>query len=787
MTSMLYTSEIYNHISEHFSTIDVRNLETFEAVKEYRSINAWMLLPYEDYYKHVNSPPSTTMWKIEDAINLAKQKLYEDTNNMSTELKTKLGEQLTITKQTPLTALRSLTMNQARVCLMEHYDKIEKEYDITNINTAPAHQLVYDLYFAMEEYQRWRPDEQPTKPGKRRKTHGIVQNEDIDMDADEDEINWTDYPNLMQARKYTWPMIQKLPMNTVEQCLREYYSYSNTLPEDDYWEFEEEKVLRQHMFEATVAILIDDESEITTTTTDTTIEQMDSVHLYKELHNIHLMTNPKYKFQDTIAVTVNFARQTVRKYRDKLIAEHTANNMPPPDLTSSMEQIERLTMQDIRNSTTHQLQLYLRSYHSHTKCIVGEEFYTDSKHEVLQSSLKHIVLTLLQKYTLGIKSTVTDEEIDNMDEIFLYKELHKIRLLQQSDACLLDTTYMSVHEAKKAIKKYRDNLSECEGIIDDIEDNTDVFFAPIASSQGEQSIAKEMLTDAQIRELLVEHAAKQNVILRYEDVEKYSQADLQRELIKYRNQNNDNGTQGNAYEKLTVKGKMAQNLYGVYAAIHDPASQQKKNTKSNTNLPPPKENDREDANDVVPLTRTTTYIRPKVSFNGPKVDATTVIKSYILQLRKADSHIQILPIDENNMSSNDILESETALPNDQGSMKKWVEQVEVVGRRLFFVMRIGTIDIEKVKSHIFQWCGSNGSYTKFSKEKNVNIFGAGWIHGLSAEHYNRDHILQYITNQNLNFRDKVIIYAKEVYHYRTNNNKSENICYRTRLLYGNQG
>ena len=234
MTSMLYTREIYNHISEHFSTIDVRNLETFEAVKEYRSINAWMLLPYEDYYKHVNSPPSTTMWKIEDAINLAKQKLHEDTNNMSTELMTKPGDQLTITKQTPLTALRSLTMNQARVCLMEHYDKIEKEYDITNINTAPAHQLVYDLYFAMEEYQRWRPDEQPTKLGKRRKTHGIVQNEDIDMDADEDEINWTDYPNLMQARKYTWPMIQKLPMNTVEQCLREYYSYSNTIPEDDY-------------------------------------------------------------------------------------------------------------------------------------------------------------------------------------------------------------------------------------------------------------------------------------------------------------------------------------------------------------------------------------------------------------------------------------------------------------------------------------------------------------------------------------------------------------------------
>ena len=202
-------------------------------------------------------------------------------------------------------------------------------------------------------------------------------------------------------------------------------------------------------------------------------------------------------------------------------------------------------------------------------------------------------------------------------------------------------------------------------------------------------------------------------------------------------------------------------------SVLDPAAQKQK-THNTTHLPPPRENDKIDDNakDVVEHTRTTTYLRPKVKFAGPKINATKTIKSYILQLRKADPLVQILPLDEENASANDILSHENDLPDEQSAMEKWIEKVEVVGNRLNFIMRISTIDIEKMKKHIFEWSGKTGSYSLFLKEKNVSIFGAGWIHGLSAEYYNRDHIMEYIVKHRSHFRGKVIIYAKEVYHYK---------------------
>ena len=56
---------------------------------------------------------------------------------------------------------------------MQHYDIIQKEYDITNVNTAPPHQLLFDLYLAMEDYQLWQPNQQAKQraetPGKKKK------------------------------------------------------------------------------------------------------------------------------------------------------------------------------------------------------------------------------------------------------------------------------------------------------------------------------------------------------------------------------------------------------------------------------------------------------------------------------------------------------------------------------------------------------------------------------------------------------------------------------------------
>ena len=141
---------------------------------------------------------------------------------------------------------------------------------------------------------------------------------------DEDELK--NFPNLMKAERYTTDDIEALPLNEVEKCLREYYIFSNTEPVDDYFDVESETTLRQHLFEAVVALLTHYEIGIKSNTTDDDIENMDNVFLYKELHKINLITNPDHKFHDTIAASIDFARMNVIKHRDDLIKNEQSNS-----------------------------------------------------------------------------------------------------------------------------------------------------------------------------------------------------------------------------------------------------------------------------------------------------------------------------------------------------------------------------------------------------------------------------------------------------------------------------
>ena len=90
----------------------------------------------------------------------------------------------------------------------------------------------------------------------------------------------------------------------------------------------------------------------------------------------------------------------------------------------------------------------------------------------------------------------------------------------------------------------------------------------------------------------------------------------------------------------------------------------------------------------------------------------------------------------------------------------------------FFFMRVSTIDFEGLKSHLFAWSKGKGHYTTFSRDKKISeLFPAGWLHGISARHYNRDHIYEYIVEQKPNIKGFITVYAKAVFYYRQDNSK----------------
>ena len=237
------------------------------------------------------------------------------------------------------------------------------------------------------------------------------------------------------------------------------------------------------------------------------------------------------------------------------------------------------------------------------------------------------------------------------------------------------------------------------------------------------------------------------VKLNITDLQRLTTSELQDELKKLLTKNDTRvEMKGRPYDALNDKEKKAQNLFGVHLAKFNPESQKPKTKPVNENLPPPKERDvNESKAPAVKTTRVEIFIRPKLSFNGTNPNATQIIKDYLFQLRKADSMIQIHPIDKSNTSHNDVLESEEELPTTQTEMNPWVQNIKINGRRLFFEMKISTIDFDGLKSHIFAWSKGKGHYTDFSKDKQISeLFPAGWLHGISARFYNRDYIYEYI-------------------------------------------
>ena len=73
----------------------------------------------------------------------------------------------------------------------------------------------------------------------------------------------------------------------VEKYLRAYYQHAGDELHDEYYNIEPDEIQRQHLFEAIIDILQNYEIGIKYDTSDSMIESIDPIFVYKELHKIH--------------------------------------------------------------------------------------------------------------------------------------------------------------------------------------------------------------------------------------------------------------------------------------------------------------------------------------------------------------------------------------------------------------------------------------------------------------------------------------------------------------------
>ena len=123
----------------------------------------------------------------------------------------------------------------------------------------------------------------------------------------------------------------------------------------------------------------------------------------------------------------------------------------------------------------------------------------------------------------------------------------------------------------------------------------------------------------------------------------------------------------------------------------------------------------------------------ETNFNIPKV-----IKRLIVQIRKGDPMVTIIPFHGTTYKSSETLDKEKELPGDEEKLKTWVENIRTVNTRLFFSMRIKAINIDGVENAVFSWCKGNSRWVDFTKLSSSRIFTGEWFHKIHPFFFNRD-------------------------------------------------
>lgn len=224
--------------------------------------------------------------------------------------------------------------------------------------------------------------------------------------------------------------------------------------------------------------------------------------------------------------------------------------------------------------------------------------------------------------------------------------------------------------------------------------------------------------------------------------------------------------------KLTEQATQAHNLYGVNTAVFDPSPTFQERSKVTPPKPKP-DNEQADTYDVVALDREEQYLHCRVEANqeASNVHAPSFVMKLILQLRKGDPSIHILPYDLGAFSSTDILGHEKDLPEAAEELKKWIVNVSSFKTKVLFSVRISTINLSRVKTVIFAWCKRTSSFVKFVAFRSKRVFSPGWFYGISPYYYNRDHFEQYIVQQEPSLKCLITIYMKEIWTWSENKSK----------------
>ena len=109
--------------------------------------------------------------------------------------------------------------------------------------------------------------------------------------------------------------------------------------------------------------------------------------------------------------------------------------------------------------------------------------------------------------------------------------------------------------------------------------------------------------------------------------------------------------------------------------------------------------------------------------------------------------MQLQPFDTDDTDLNNILDTESLIPDDSKAILTWVRGLYSTEKRIHFSIRVSnTCLLSELRTDIFGWCKTNRCYIDMDYINSEKLFACGWICGLHPRLYNRNALKNWIEN-----------------------------------------
>ena len=214
--------------------------------------------------------------------------------------------------------------------------------------------------------------------------------------------------------------------------------------------------------------------------------------------------------------------------------------------------------------------------------------------------------------------------------------------------------------------------------------------------------------------------------------------------------------------KNATKRELTQNLFGVDTDKLDSHKEDVTQHDIRASPKPSKDDDVDNPGHIVTESVQDVYsLHAKLEVGSKTFHTSSLVRTLVLQMRKGDPLIQIVPVLNKNAKSSEKLESEDAIPDDEDKLKKWAENIRTDKSKFYFTMKFRTINIDHVKTAVYGWCKGKSHWVDFTTLDSVRVLNGGWFHGIHPFYYNRDHFTDYILEELPHLDGKLDIYQKK--------------------------